>query len=247
MRDAQTNSASSTQVRQLVSRAMQFSGFPESGLRFLRELGQHNQREWFEAHRLIWDDEIIPAMLAWCGELAERLRDLMPRLVFVPRVGGSLYRLNRDIRFSRDKSPYKTHVAALLWEGGEKHDAPGVYLHIAPKEVIFGGGLYVFEEGRLDRFRKLLHDDGAAERLAKALSRAKKSGLKPDGEKLQRPPRGFDPEGPYADLAKYKGLVVGKTQKPGAWLHTREALDRSEAMARAYAPLHAWLRDELCS
>ena len=225
---------------------MAFQGFPPSGLAFLRDLGRNNDRDWFEAHRAVWDDEIIPAMLAWCGELAERLRDVMPKLIFVPRVGGSVYRLNRDIRFSRDKSPYKTHVAALLWEGGEKHDAPGVYLHVSPDEVIFGGGLYVFEEGRLDRYRKLLHGD-AAERLERALRRAKKSGLKPDGEKLQRAPRGFDPEGPYADLAKYKGLVVGKTVKPAGWLHTREALDRSEALARAYSPLHCWLRDELCS
>lgn len=225
---------------------MSFSGFPETGLSFLRDLGRHNDRDWFEAHRTVWDDQIIPAMLDWCGELSDRLRDVMPRIVFVPRVGGSVYRLNRDIRFSRDKSPYKTHVAALLWEGAEKHDAPGVYLHVSPGEVIFGGGLYVFEEGRIDRFRRLLHADGAAERLAEALVKAKKHGLKADGEKLQRPPRGFDPEGPYADLARYKGLVVGKTVKPGAWLHSREALERSEAMARAYLPLHQWLRDELC-
>ena len=226
---------------------MPFSGFPENGLRFLRQLSDHNDRDWFEAHRSAWDEEIIPAMLAWCEELTGRMKDLMPRLTFVPRVGGSLYRLNRDIRFSRDKRPYKTHVAALLWEGGEKHDAPGVYLHVSPDEIVFGGGLYVFEEGRLDRYRKLLHQPDAAERLEAALVSAKKAGLKADGEKLTRPPRGFDADGPRAELSKYKGLVVGKTVKPAAWLHGKEALDRSEAVARAYAPLHAWLRDELCA
>ena len=96
-----------------------FDGFPREGLEFLAGLGKHNDRDWFEAHRVAWDEQIVPAMLAWCGALCERLSDLMPRLVFLPRVGGSLYRLNRDIRFSRDKSPYKTHVAALLWEGGD--------------------------------------------------------------------------------------------------------------------------------
>jgi uncharacterized protein (TIGR02453 family) len=226
---------------------MDFEGFPETGLAFLRELNDHNDRDWFEAHRTAWDEGIVPAMLAWCSALAERLRDVMPKLVFVPRVGGSLYRLNRDIRFSRDKRPYKTHAAALLWEGAaEKHDAPGVYLHVSPGEVIFGGGLYVFEEGRLDRFRKLLHNEGSAKRLQAALATAKKGGLKPDGEKLMKPPRGFSPDGPFAELAKHKGLVVGKTVKPGGWLHSKEALDRSEAAARAYAPLHAWMRDELC-
>jgi len=225
---------------------MAFSGFPETGLAFLRELGQHNDRDWFEAHRKVYDDEMVPALLAWCGELTDRLRDAMPRLTFVPRVGGSLKRLNRDIRFSRDKRPYKTHVAALLWEGGEKHDAPAVYLHVSPDEVVFGGGLLVFEEGRLDRYRKLLHDAAATERLTGALSTAKKHGMKPDGEKLQKPPRGFDPEAPHAELTKHKGLIVSKSVKAGPWLCTAEALTRSEAAARAYAPLHCWLRDELC-
>jgi uncharacterized protein (TIGR02453 family) len=226
---------------------MAFQGFPEGGLAFLRALAKHNDREWFEAHRSAWDGQIVPAMLEWCGALAERLRDVMPDLVFVPRIGGSVYRLNRDIRFSRDKRPYKTHVAALLWEGGEKHDAPSVYLHISAEEVIFGGGIYVFEEGRLDRFRKLLHDEASAQRLEQALLSAKKAGLKVEiSDRLQRPARGFDPEGPRAELSKYKGLAVGKRTKPAGWLHTPEALDRSEAVARAYAPLHAWMREELC-
>ena len=226
---------------------MAFGGFPAEGLAFLRDLAQHNRREWFEEHREVWDAQIVPGMLEWCGALAERLRDVMPALMFVPRVGGSLYRLNRDIRFSRDKRPYKTHVAALLWEGAERHDAPGVYLHVSPEEVIFGGGIYSFEEARLDRWRKLLLDLPASERLEDALAKVKKAGLKIEAsEKLQRPPRGFDPEDPRAELAKYKGLAVGKTSKPGAWLHSKEALERAEAVARAYAPLHAWLRDELC-
>ena len=227
---------------------MQFEGFPAAGLAFFRDLAAHNDREWFEAHRAVWDEMIVPAMLAWCGELCDRLRDVMPRLVFVPRVGGSLYRLNRDIRFSRDKSPYKTHAAALLWEGGDKHDAPGVYLHISAGEVILAGGMWIFEqEGRLDRYRKLLQDERSAERLESALSHARKAGLAIEAaEQLKRPPRPFTPEHPRAALSLYKGLTVGKQMRPAAWLHSREALRRSESVARAYAPLHAWLRDELC-
>jgi uncharacterized protein (TIGR02453 family) len=226
-----------------------FEGFPEDGLSFLAQLARHNERDWFEAHRAVWDDQIVPAMLSWCTDLCEALRDVMPRLVFVPRVGGSLYRLNRDIRFSRDKSPYKTHVAALLWEGGDKHDTPGVYLHVSPDEVIFGGGMWMFEqEGRLDRYRRRLQEDASAQRLELALSHARKAGLQIEAqEQLQRPPRPFTPDHPRATLSRYKGLTVGKRMKPGAWLHSREALQRSEAASRSYAPLHAWLRDELCS
>lgn len=228
---------------------MGFSGFPEAGLAFLRELGAHNDKDWFEAHRAAWDEQIVPAMLSWCSELTESLRDVMPRAVFVPRVGGSLFRLNRDTRFSRDKRPYKTHVAAAIWEGErEKHDAPAVYLEVSPAQITFAGGIWTFEEARLDRFRKLLHSEASAERLDAALAQAKKAGLAIDAaEKLPRPPRGFDPESPRAELAKYKGLSAARRVKPAPWLYTREALERSVTALRAYAPLHAWMRDELCA
>jgi uncharacterized protein (TIGR02453 family) len=227
---------------------VQFDGFPAAGLDFFRQLAAHNDRDWFETHRAVWDEQIVPAMLSWCGDLCEQLRDVMPRLVFVPRIGGSLYRLNRDIRFSRDKSPYKTHAAALLWEGADKHESPGVYLHVGADDVILGGGMWIFEqEGRLDRYRKLLQDDRSAAHLASALSHARKSGLSVEAaEQLKRPPRPFTPEHPRAELSRYKGLTVGKHVRPAAWLHSREALRRAEAVARAYAPLHAWLRDDLC-
>ena len=225
---------------------MTFTGFSKASLAFLAGLGDHNDKDWFEAHRAAWDEDLIPAMLALCEELAGRLLPLMPQLSFVPRVGGSLQRLNRDIRFSRDKRPYKTHAAALLWEGAEKHSSPAVYLQIAPGQVVFGGGLYEFEEGQLDRYRKLCAQERAGERLADALAVAKKAGLEVDGPKLGRVPRGTSPEHPRAELLKHKGLYVGRTQKAGAWLHSAEVLDKAEAAAKAYAPLHAWLRDEVC-
>jgi uncharacterized protein (TIGR02453 family) len=224
---------------------MAFSGFPKDGLAFLRELGAHNERDWFEAHRAAWDELIVPAMLSLCSELQERLAGEMP-LQLVPRIGGSLYRLNRDTRFSKDKSPYKTHTAAILWDGPDKHESPGLYVHIAPDAVIFGGGIWVFEEGMLDRYRKRVAHEKAGEKLSAALAHAKKAGLLSDAhEKLVKVPRGFSPEHPRAELLKQKGLVVAKSQKPGAWLHTREALDRAVAAARGYAPVHAWLKSEV--
>ena len=225
---------------------MSFTGIPKSGLAFLRDLRANNHKEWFEAHRAVWDDELLPAMIAACAELHARLSKLMPALVLLPRVGGSVFRLNRDIRFSKDKSPYKTNAAALMWEGAEKFSSPGVYLHISPDQVIFGGGLYAFEEAQLDRYRKLVTNERSGEELAAALAKAKKAGLAPEGEKLVKPPRGISPEHPRAELSKHKGLAVGGAQTPGAWVHTPEFLDRAEAAAKAYAPLHAWLRDELC-
>jgi uncharacterized protein (TIGR02453 family) len=223
-----------------------FSGFPAEGLEFLRQLEEHNDRVWFEAHRQVWDDEIVPALLAWCGELAARLRDAMPALVCVPRVGGSVLHLNREVRFSRDKRPYETTARAVLWEGEDRHDAPSMSLAVSPGAVVFEGGMALFEEGRLDRYRRLLLERDSLERLEAALSDARKLGLRLAGERLPKTPRGFDPEGPLAQLSRQLGLSLVRTAKSGTWVQSREALERSEEMARAYAPLHTWLRDELC-
>jgi uncharacterized protein (TIGR02453 family) len=226
---------------------MPFAGFPKEGLAFLRELASHNEREWFEEHRKAWDEGIVPAMLSLCTELQSRVADAMPALSCAPRIGGSLYRLNRDTRFSRDKSPYKTHAAAILWDGPDKHESPGVYLHVSPSEIIFAGGVWIFEqEGQLDRFRKRVLQEKSGERLDEALAVAKKAGLLPGAhEKLARVPRGLPQEHPREELLKHKGLVVSRTHKPGAWVSTPELLDKAETAARAYAPLHAWLREEV--
>jgi len=224
-----------------------FAGIPRAGLEFLAGLAAHNEREWFEAHRAAWDNELLPAMISLCAQLQARVADVLPGLTFVPRVGGSLFRLNRDIRFSRDKKPYDTHAAAVLWEGAEKQSAPGVSLQIGPEQVVFGGGLPVFEEAQLDRFRKRVMQEAAGEMLSEALASAKKRGLLPEGEKLAKPPRGVPVDHPRAELSKHKGLALAQTLPGGAWVQTAELLDKAEAAARAYAPLHVWLRDQLCA
>ena len=225
---------------------MTFTGFPKAGFAFFRELAAHNDRDWFEAHRAAWDEQIVPAMALLCTELKARVADVLPGLQLVPRVGGSLLRLNRDVRFSRDKSPFKTHAAALLWEGEDKSVSPAFYLQISPESVVLSGGLWIFEEGQLDRYRKRLMLPASGGRLDDALAAAAKAGMTPDAhEKLPKPPRGISPEHARAELSKHKGMVASRTQKAGAWVHTPELLDRAEEAARAYAPLHKWLREEL--
>ena len=225
---------------------MPFAGFPKSGFAFFRELAAHNDRDWFEAHRAAWDEQIVPAMVELCTGLKARTADVLPGLTLVPRVGGSLLRLNRDVRFSKDKSPFKAQAAALLWEGEDKSTSPAFYLQVSPESVVFSGGLWDFEEGQLDRFRKRLMLPVPGGKLDEALAAAAKAGMAPDAhEKLPKPPRGVSPEHARAELSKHKGLVASKSMKPAAWVHTEELLDRAEEAARAYAPLHRWLREEL--
>jgi uncharacterized protein (TIGR02453 family) len=220
---------------------MAFSGIPESGLAFLAGLREHNDKEWFEANRAAWDDQLLPSLAELCGALHARLQEALPGLVLQPRVGGNLFRLNRDVRFSKDKKPFETHAALFLWDGPDKFSAPGFFVRVGPSEVVFGGGLEVFEEAQLDRYRKRLLAPAHAERLTDALAAAKKGGLHPAGEQLPKPPRGFTQEHPMAEHARYKGLCAQATRRGGEWVRSGALLDKAAEAAEAYAPLHRWL------
>src|SRR5712691_6938217 len=115
--------------------------FSAETLRFLRSLKRNNRREWFNAHRDDYEAYVRQPMTAIVERLADDLRALAPELVASPKV--SMYRIYRDTRFSENKTPYKTHVAAVFpTRGLQKHEGAGVYFHISPTEVWIGGGMY---------------------------------------------------------------------------------------------------------
>ena len=116
--------------------------FPAETLRFLRALKRNNRREWFNAHRDDYESYVRQPMTAIVERLAVDLRAFAPELVASPKV--SIYRIYRDTRFSENKTPYKTHVAASFpTRGLAKHEGAGVYFHVSPDEVWIGGGMYI--------------------------------------------------------------------------------------------------------
>src|SRR5262245_41253001 len=119
-----------------------FSAFPKEGLRFLRSLKRNNNREWFLEHKSIYEEVVRQPMEDLVLALAADFSKFAPELVATPKT--SIYRIYRDTRFSKDKSPYKTHVAAVFpRKGFEKHEGAGLYLHLAPSELLIAGGVYM--------------------------------------------------------------------------------------------------------
>src|SRR6266478_6485004 len=119
-----------------------FLQFPPEGLQFLRSLKRNNNREWFQEHKGIYEEHVKRPMNDLISALAEDFQKFAPEMVASPKV--SAYRIYRDTRFSRDKSPYKTSVAAVFPRSGlTKHEGAGFYLHIDPAELLIGGGLYM--------------------------------------------------------------------------------------------------------
>lgn len=182
---------------------------PKESLAFFKGLEANNSKAWFDVHRSDYENHVLEPLKFLVMALGAAFSRKIPGLVADPRVNGSIFRINRDTRFSRDKSPYKTHAGVYLWVGpGEKLACPGLYFEIGPRHVSMGSGVYMFGSASLDFYRKYVSEKGA--KLSTAIRKAEKAGFELGGEKLKRVPAGFDPAHKHAELLKHKGLYVMK-------------------------------------
>jgi len=175
---------------------------------FLRELRANNNRDWFQAHKPRYEADVREPALRFIADIGPALRKLSPHVVADPRpVGGSLFRINRDIRFSADKSPYKTAVGMSFGhDRGRDGPAPGFYLHLEPGESFAGGGIHVPDTPTLARIRDAIVADPAgwkrtvrAPRFAPAFTSM--------GDTLKRAPQGYDPNHPLVEDLKRKSYT----------------------------------------
>lgn len=179
--------------------------------RFLRALKSHNDRDWFLKNKERYENEVKQPMLRFIADFAPRLRGISRNFVADPKpVGGSMFRIYRDVRFSEDKSPYKTHVAAHFphrraWDSGESVHAPGFYIHLEPGECFVGGGLWRPDSVATARVRNTILDH------PDKWKKIRRSGLEIEGESLKRPPHGFDSEHPFIEDLKRKDYVTSIT------------------------------------
>ncbi len=179
--------------------------FSPKGVQFLRELKANNNRGWFEANRDRYEADVKEPMLHFIVDLADHLRAVSPHFKVDPRpVGGSMFRIHRDIRFSKDKSPYKTNVGAHFpHRSVDKHvNAPGFYVHLEPGNSIGGGGLWHPEAADLKKVRDRIVGRPSEWKVIR------KSGIIIEGDSLKRVPPGYDPEHPYAEDLKRKDFYL---------------------------------------
>jgi uncharacterized protein (TIGR02453 family) len=183
--------------------------FPDVGLKFLRSLKRNNNRDWFNRHKSTYETAVKQPMVQLTASLAEDFARFAPEMLVNK---ASLYRIHRDTRFSKDKSPYKTHVAAVFPRAGlGKHEGAGFYFHIAPAEVLIGGGLYMPLPEDLNAVRS--HIAGNYEILATIVNnrRFKRLCGEVNGDRLSRVPRGFAADHPAAEYLKLKQFLAGRT------------------------------------
>ena len=190
-----------------------FAGFPPETLKFLRQLKRNNNREWFLAHKDIYEEKVKAPLIDLVLALGGAMQSFAPELAVDPK--RSIYRIYRDIRFSSDKRPYKTHMAALFAPRGiPKHGGASLYFHIEPSELIVAGGVYMPDAAALRAIRQHIAEHWDTLRGIMNQKTFKKLFGKLEGECLVRPPLGFPADHPAIDLLRHKQFYVGVTEAP---------------------------------
>ena len=215
--------------------------FRPSLFSFLRDLKRHNNREWFAANKARYVEEVEGPMLRFIAAVGERLPSISGAYVADPRrSGGSLYRIYRDTRFSADKTPYKTHTAAHFRHrsASKTQESPGFYLHLSPSENWAGGGIYHPEMPTLTRIRQRI----VAE--PREWARVRKAVPEIDGDRLTRPPAGFDPSHKFVEDLKRKDFYAGPELSMKD-VTSKDFLDRYVDACASIAPLMEFLTKSL--
>jgi uncharacterized protein (TIGR02453 family) len=217
-----------------------FEGFPKEGIAFLKKLKNNNNRTWFHNHKTEYEESVKFPMQCLIASLAQALIDDIPEIEFNPKK--SIFRIHRDVQFSKNKAPYKTNIAASFELRGGKSptETPGLYLGIEPGQIFIGGGLYMPDGDQLKSIRRAIvtHPD---EFLAVVENkRFKKEFGEIEGEKLQKAPLGFPKDHPMIEHLRHKQFFVGKTLDESA-CYQKKFVATIAGIFRDTMPLVRWL------
>ena len=188
-----------------------FSGFRVETVKFFTDLSVNNNREWFKENKPDYERFVMAPARDFVMAMGERLRALSPAVVADPRVNKSIFRIYRDVRFSKDKSPYKAHLG--LWfpvsGTGGKFENPGYYFHLEPGNLMLGVGIHGFSKSLLKVYRDAVVNPDLGPDLALIMADVLKKGYSVGSKTYKRVPRGYDTEHKFADLLQYSGLTAG--------------------------------------
>ncbi len=204
---------------------MEFTGFPVAALDFYDDLEVDNTKSFWEAHKQVYADAIKAPMAALCRALE-------------PEFGSAkIFRPYRDVRFAKDKTPYKTHQGAFVAAG----PSMGWYVELSPRGVRVGAGFYEAGGERLAAIREAMADDKTGPALRRILTKLEKADFEIGGEQLKTSPRGYDADHPRIALLRHKQLIAGKPYGFGEVISSPEVLELVRDDWRALKPMVTWL------
>ena len=217
----------------------------KSLFQFFVELRAHNDREWFAENKDRYEADVKKPLVAFISAFAPRLAKISENFVADPRGnGGSMFRIHRDVRFSKDKSPYKTHAALQFRHvAGKDVHAPGFYLHLEPNNVFMGAGLWRPERDAMQAIRTAISETPARWKKATG-GKSFKETFELRGDSLKRPPKGIDPEHPLIEDLKRKDFIVVHEFKAKDALQA-DFLSQFAKTCRTASPFMAFLTESI--
>ncbi len=208
---------------------MTFDGFPEAALDFYDDLEVDNTKSFWEAHRAVYETAVKAPMVALTAALADEFGD------------AKIFRPYRDVRFSKDKTPYKTHQGAFVGVA----PATGFYVQVGAPGVRTGVGFYEASPARLASFRDAIVHDRHGSELERIVADLTAAGWVIGGDTLKTSPRGYDADHPRIELLRHKSLTLGRHHGFEPYVHTAELLDHVRADWRAGRRFVDWVLDHV--
>jgi len=220
-----------------------FTGFSESAVKFFLDLRENNDKIWFADHKADFEQNVMNPARDFVMAMGDRLRTISPEVEAIPKTDKSIFRIYRDIRFSKDKRPFKTHLGVFFWEGPRKKmESSGFYFHLEPPNLMLGVGMYMFPRDLLQPYREAVVHPVHGEKLKAAIRKVRDEfAYNIGGKHYKRIPSGFDPEHENAEFLLYNGLHVGEEINIPDALFSVELIDFCYERFKKMAPLHKWL------
>lgn len=222
-----------------------FQGFPKDTVPFLRDLTAHNDKEWFDANRDRYEGAFLDPAKAFVTAMAPKIEAISATAHAEPAVNKTIMRINRDTRFSKDKTPYKNHLDLMFWDGeGRSRECAGFFLRIDPEKLHLGAGKHGFSSEELELWRSAVQSK-KGEELQRIIDDLAAKGWEIGGAHYKSVPRGLPKDHPRADLLKFNALHAFTNEKHPKELTKPAIVDFCAERFRTGAPLLFWVRDHV--
>lgn len=219
-----------------------FDGFSTASSKFLKDLTKNNDTAWFKKNKPRYEEHYLEPAKAFVEAMGPRLLKISDDINAEPKVNGSIFRINRDIRFSKDKTPYKNHLDLWFWSGPDRKSGfSGFFFRMYADRLILGAGVHGFDKPVLANYRDAVDDDKTGGALVKLAKKMEKAGYEMTGETYKKVPRGYDPDHARAKWLKHSSLAVHFETKLPAEARSKKFLTFVSAHFKRMAPVHEWL------
>lgn len=219
-----------------------FNGFNKDAIEFLRDLKQNNTKEWFEDNRSRYEKAILEPNKAYVQEMGEHLQVLVPNIKALPKVSGSLFRIFRDVRFAKDKTPMKSKIGILFWQGqSHRMQSSSFYMHYDVNELFYATGIRSFKTPLLKTYREYIKNEKNRVSLHKILEQLKKKGYCIPQAHYKRYPLGFDKDDDNVYLSLFNSMYAYKIFPIDEVFYSNEVLNRAFDLYEDMFELHQWV------